>query len=80
MTQELLENIGLKRSTLISPLFVEVEPITYFHLFKEGETEEQVYKTMMTKVEEVEKRKSHEEIMKNNWYYLEALGNWIFAF
>lgn len=30
---------------------------------------------MMTKVEEVEKKKEHEEIMRNNWHYLEAAGS-----
>jgi len=30
---------------------------------------------MMSKVEDVDKKKAHEEIMRNNWYYLEPTGN-----
>ena len=44
------------------------------NFLKDGETEEQVYKAMMNKVEEIEKKKVHEEAMRNNWYYLEPTG------
>ena len=47
-------------------------------LLEEGDTEEQVYTTMMNKVEEIEKKKVHEEIMRSNWYYLEACGRFCY--
>ena len=29
---------------------------------------------MMSKVEDIDKKKAHEEVMRNNWYYLEPTG------
>jgi len=70
----LSENIGLMKNISQSPLFDMVENCIvelFKFFFKDGETEEQVYKAMMNKVEEIEKKKVHEEAMRNNWYYLE---------
>lgn len=43
-------------------------------LVVEGETEESVYKKMLKKLEDVENKRTQEELIKNNWYYLDPEG------
>jgi len=58
-------------SLIVREYWINEKYIAKSFIRHDGETEEQVYKAMMNKVEEIEKKKVHEEAMRNNWYYLE---------